>query len=382
MLAAFLTLVVSLLLVCVVFGSNSRRHYQSSRITNDDKLELNHVGGETHIVGQNGGGRVPLMGNYHNSHHHRLNNNSSNHHHGGGGGSGIAVTTNSILSRRALSNGENHCGSGGGGAHDKGKAYKAIPTTEPDDSSSELENNGSDLDDCGEVDQGGGGGGIGIGSGGIAISTKAIVSSSSSTASAGRTFGEARSRTSNGPHRHHQQQQQFPLTRMPGVGGETKTGLVSPETSQQPQRSSPSHGGFLLTSPQKPVKNNELLGTSGGSSVSTVIGSSGPSDIGGGTNSRCNTSEISAGGGGGNRGVGDGVVGPSGSSTNNPTSQSSSKLFTDKYPDLIDEKMSLESDFASLPRPNKNQQQQYHHHHQLPYKHYVHQKPHHLVDNS
>jgi len=342
-------------------------------------------------VGQNGGGRVPLMGNYHNSHHHRLNNNSSNHHHGGGG-SGIAVTTNSILSRRALSNGENHCGSGGGGgAHDKGKAYKAIPTTEPDDSSSELENNGSDLDDCGEVDQGGGGGGggIGIGSGGISISTKAIVSSSSSTASTGRTFGETRNRTSNGPHRHHQQhQQQFPLTRMPGVGGENKTGLVSPETGQQQRMSSPSHGEFLLTSPQKPVKNNELHGTSGSFSVSTVIGSSGPSDISGGTNSRCNTSEISAtgggsGGGAGNRGVGDGVVGPSGSSTNNPTSQSSSKLFTtDKYPDLIDEKMSLESDFASLPRPNKNQQQQYQHHHQMPYKHYIHQKPHHLVDNT
>lgn len=392
MLAALLTLAVSLLLVCVVFGSN-RRHYQSSRIATDDKIELNHVGGETHIVGQNGGGRVPLMGNHHNSHHHhRHNNNSSNHH------SGTAVTTNSILSRRTMSNGENNCGSAGGGsgAHDKGKAYKALPTTEPDDSSSELENNGSDLDDCGEVDQDGSGVGIGIGgvgSGGIAISTKAIVSSNSSTGgyngsnSGSESIGEgARSRISNGPHRHHQQQQQqpqFPLVRKSGVGagvslhpcGETKIGSLLSEATQQVQRTSPSHG-LLLSSPPQSARTNEIGTIDSG--LATVMGASGPSA--GSSNSNCNPAGATASSSSrvvGDGGVVGGGIGPSGSASNlTPTS---SHLFSDKYPDLIDEKMSLGSDFASLPRPNKNQQQ--HQHHQLPYKHYAHQK-HHLVDST
>ncbi|CAL8078929.1 unnamed protein product [Orchesella dallaii] len=301
-LAALLTLVVSLLLVCVVFGS-SRRHYHPSRIATDDKLELNHVGG-THILGQNGGGSVPLMGNHHNSHRH----NSSNH-------GGTNVTANSVLSRRSMSNGENNCADGG--SNDKGREYKAIPTTEPDDSSSDLENNGSDQED-GEADQDGA---VAV----VSTTTTAIVSSRS----------QSHTRNGNGPHQtmpqHLQQQQELyqpppnPLVSSTAAPRHSSGKQVLGETSHI------SH----ITSPQP---RNELL------AMGQNANNSG---------------------------------GPAGSSN-----RSSIKSPGDKYPDLIDEKMSLSSDFASLPRANKNQQQQQQQQqqqYQLPYKHYTHQKQH-LVD--
>lgn len=231
-LAALLTLVVSLLLVCVVFGGNSRRHYQSTRVSTDDKLELNHVG-ETHL-GQNGGGRVSQMRNHNHNHH-----------------DSVAVTSNSILSRRKLSS-----------ESGPEKVYKPLPTQEPDDSSSDLETERQPEQEP---------------LGAVAISTKAIVSSSSSYGES-ESFPEMR-----------QQQPQIPLN------------ITNPGESCSGESTQP--GASLVC----------------------------------------------------NQGPGE-----------------SSGLFKDNYPDLIDEKMSVGPDFASLPRPNKNQTKHYPQQH--PYKYYSHQK--------